>query len=228
MGAAEMEAQRRLQEDTGSIEPIDVEIAGPAVPSADEQSPSTPIAPIPAVKAATVKRLSSLARAQIGVAVVASLGVVAALAIFVPGSGGRESGGQEAVRPAATSTAEAGRPSPTAQATGTPPAGTARPSSQSTADGGQPTPEASTSDAPQPDAGHQYDAGDRDPADTDAAEAAAPARAEGDEPGGQPSDQKEEPQPKAPEPPHQAPAPEANVLQPQPTGQPTEPGDTEP
>ena len=73
VGAAEMEAQRRLQEDTGSIEPIDVEIARPAVPSADEQSPSTPIAPIPAVKAATVKRLSSLARAQIGVAVVARI-----------------------------------------------------------------------------------------------------------------------------------------------------------
>ena len=54
VGAAEAEAQRRLQQDTGSIEPIDVEIARPAVPSADEQSPSTPIAPIPAVKAATV------------------------------------------------------------------------------------------------------------------------------------------------------------------------------
>ena len=84
MGAAEAEAQRRLQQDTGSIEPIDADIAGSAAASADERPPSTPVAPIPAVGAATVKRLSSLARAQIGVAVVAGLGVVAALAIVVP------------------------------------------------------------------------------------------------------------------------------------------------
>lgn len=219
-GAAELEAQRRLQEDTGSVEPVSADIARPAGSLADERAPSTPVAPIPAVKASTTKRLSSLARAQIGVAVVAGLGVVAALAIIVPGSGGRESG-QGAARPTVTSTAEAGQPSPTAQTTRTAPARTARPAAPGASGAGLPIPETSASDAAQPDAG-QYDADDRDYGGADAPEAADSDRS--GEPDERP-DAETEKQSEDPAPPHPQHSLASETGVPQPTA-PAQPSDS--
>lgn len=124
----ELEAQRRLREDTGAIEPIDEPVIGPAESdAADDRFRGMPAA----APAARAGRPSSPFRLRIAAAAVVGLAAVVAVAVAVPGSGSREGGRPDAVSPTTGSTAEAGRPSPTPHPTGT--GGTTSPSASSVA-----------------------------------------------------------------------------------------------